>query len=120
MRLQWNLLIVIVLFLSACSYNKEELLFPDYCNTQDVTYSSTIRGIINTYNCLSCHGPVNPYAGFSLDTYAGVKTKVDENRLIGAITHAPGFSPMPQNAAKMSKCDIDKIKKWIENGAPNN
>jgi hypothetical protein len=55
-----------------------------------------------------------------LDTYAGVKAKVDDKRLWGAINHFDTFSPMPQGYGKMSDCDIKKVGAWINAGAPNN
>jgi hypothetical protein len=40
--------------------------------------------------------------------------------MYGAITHSAGFTPMPKDAAQLSACTIAKIKKWIDDGAPNN
>jgi hypothetical protein len=39
---------------------------------------------------------------------------------VGAITHAPGFTPMPQGGAKLPACEIAKIKAWVDAGSPNN
>lgn len=92
------------------------------CDTSNVTYSSTITGIIQSYGCLAsgCHGGSNPGAGFKLDTYEAVKAKVTDGRLFGAINHTSGFVAMPQNSGKMSQCDINKVKAWIDAGTPNN
>jgi hypothetical protein len=113
------LIIIILCALSGCRYDVETNMA---CDTSNVTYSSTIRGIINTYGCLqsSCHGGTSPGSGFKLDSYEGVKAKVTDGRLFGAINHSPGFAAMPQNAGKMNQCDIDKVKAWIDAGAPNN
>ena len=112
-------IVVTLCVLLGCRYDVEPNVA---CDTSNVTYSSTITGIINTYGCLqsSCHGGTNPGSGFKLDSYAGVKAKVTDGRLFGAINHSPGFVSMPQNAGKMSPCDIDKVKAWIDAGAPNN
>ena len=111
--------VVIFCVLLGCRYDVEPNLA---CDTSNVTYSSTITGIINSYGCLqsSCHGGSSPGSGFKLDSYAGVKAKVTDGRLFGAITHASGFVPMPQNGGKMSQCDINKVKAWIDAGAPDN
>jgi hypothetical protein len=113
------LIVVILCVLLSCRYDVEPNVA---CDTSNVTYSSTITGIINTYGCLqsSCHGGANPGSGFKLDSYDGVKAKVTDGRLFGAITHASGFVAMPKDAGKMSQCDIDKVKAWIDAGAPNN
>lgn len=109
-----------VLLSTGCYYDVEEELYGGPCDTSNVTYSGTITGIINRYGCLSCHSGPQPAAPFRLETYADVQAKVLDNRLMGAITHANGFAPMPQGAPKMSDCDINKVKAWIDRGAPNN
>lgn len=110
---------VIFCVLLGCRYDVEQ---NTNCNTSNVTYSSTITGIINTYGCLGsgCHGGASPGSGFKLDSYAGVKAKVTDGRLFGAINHFSGFIPMPQNSGKMTQCEINKVKAWIDAGAPNN
>lgn len=109
---------VIVFIVSGCYYDKEELLYGSNCDTSNVTYSSTITGIINSYGCLGCHVGANPSGGINLETYANVKMVVDNGRLYGAISHAPGFRPMPDGAAKMNSCDLKKVKAWIDAGTP--
>ena len=113
------LIVVFFCALAGCRYDVASNIA---CDTSNVTYSSTITGIINSYGCLqsSCHGGTNPGSGFKLDSYDGVKAKVTDGRLFGAINHSPGFIAMPQNAGKMSQCEIDKVKAWIDAGAPNN
>ena len=110
---------VLTCILSACRYDVQP---NETCDTSNVTYSNTITSIINAYGCTSssCHGGNNPQAGIRLTDYAGVKAKIDDGRLWGAINHQSGFIPMPENAGKMSQCDINKIKVWIDAGAPNN
>jgi len=86
------------------------------CDTTAVTYSTTVSTIIST-NCLGCHGT----SGITkLDTYANVKNvAITTKRLAGAIQHLTGFTPMPTGGT-LSVCDVNKIKAWINKGAPNN
>ena len=112
--------LICILILAGCKKENmgQEVNAP--CPTNNVTYSATISGIINT-NCLGCHGYGSPPSGgFSLNSYSGVKAKVDDGRLFGAVSHMQGYVPMPDGAAKLSQCDINKIKAWIDAGAPNN
>lgn len=113
-------LLIFVLSCWGCYYDNEEELYGLNCDTANVSYSVTIRGIISSYGCLSCHSTGVASGGFTLETYADVKAKVTDGRLFGAISHSPGFSPMPQNADKMNRCDLNKVKAWIDAGAPNN
>lgn len=114
------LVVVCSLFAWSCYYNKEDELYGTNCDTSNVTYSGTVRSIINTYQCLNCHSGVAPTGGFDLETYEQVKAKVTDGRLYGAISHAPGYVAMPQDLPKMSSCDIVKMKAWIDAGTPNN
>src|SRR3712207_291100 len=83
------------------------------CNTTNMKFSADIVPILQS-NCYSCHSNANKaISGISLEGYSNVKAKVDDGRLIGAITHASGFSAMPQGGAKLSDCIIQKIQSWI-------
>lgn len=105
---------------SGCYYDKEEILYPDtVCDTTAVTYSSSVVPILVS-NCTVCHAGNTPSAGIKLDTYADVNIQVTNGRLWGSVSHAASYSPMPKNGAKMSTCNLTKIKKWIDAGAPNN
>jgi len=109
------------LFFTGCYYDVEaELYGSGTCDTTNVNYSGTVTAILNSYGCVTCHSGGAPSGGVNLSHYNGVRGKVTDNRLMGAITHSPGFSPMPQGSNKMSACDINKIKAWIDAGAPNN
>lgn len=105
--------------LTGCYYDVEEQLYGT-CNTTNITYSTTIRGILSGYSCLSCHTGPSPSGGVSLDGYQNVKIKIDDGRLIGAINHGNGFAPMPKGAPKMTQCEINKVQAWIDAGAPDN
>lgn len=115
------LFLVILGFISSCYYDKEEELYPQgtSCDTLNVTYSGTISNIM-VNNCNGCHNSISPSAGIVTDNYDDLKVYVDNGRFWGAVSHAQGFSPMPQNAPKLSDCNLEKIKKWLDDGAPNN
>lgn len=112
--------ICLMVSLNSCYYDKAELLYPNnVCDTAAVKYSTSVLPVLSS-SCISCHGGGTPSAGVSLDTYAGVKTQVDNGRLWGAVSHSAGFSPMPKNGNKLSACNLEKIRIWIAAGAPNN
>lgn len=89
------------------------------CDTVNMKYSNDVQPIIKA-NCYSCHGNGQAEGGVNLDTYSSVKHYADNSSLLGVITHAAGYPPMPQGAEKLSDCDINKIKAWIARGASNN
>lgn len=113
-------LVLLAFLLGGCYYDKEDLLYGGSCDTSNTSYSSTVTGILNNYGCVNCHSGANANGGIHLDSYANVKVNVDNGKLNGAINHAPGFIPMPDGAAKMSNCDLAKMKAWMDSGAPDN
>jgi len=92
---------------------------PTGCDTAQVSYSLTIRPIVSN-KCQGCHSGAGASAGIDLSTYDGVKAKILDGRLWGAISHQPGFSAMPKNGSKLSDCELTQIRKWIDTGSPNN
>ena len=106
---------------TGCYYDVEEELYPNgNCDTTQVKYTTTIRGLLNNYGCMGCHVGGSASGGIFLENYIQVKASVSNGKLWGAINHLPGFSPMPQGANKMNSCDINKFKAWIDSGAPDN
>jgi hypothetical protein len=116
------ILFFVEMLLSGCYRDVEELLYPQNgaCNTSGVTYSGTVVPLLQSHGCLGCHNGAAPSGNISLQGYNNIKAVVQSGKLYGAISHAPGFSPMPQGGNKMSACNISKIKAWIEAGFPNN
>lgn len=105
---------------SSCVSNVEEELYPpDDCDTVSVTYSLVVEPIIAN-NCYACHSALAPTSGIPLEGYPNLKAQVDNERLIGAIRHESGYSPMPQNAPALSECSLLKIEKWVAEGAQDN
>lgn len=89
------------------------------CVTTNVSYSGFVAPLLSTY-CVGCHSGGAPSGGISLSTYANVKTMATSGRLYGSIAWSTGFKTMPQGSTKLSQCNIDKIKGWIDEGANNN
>ena len=108
---------ICAVILSACYYDVEP---NTTCDMSNITYSGTVTSILNLNGCLTanCHGGTNPASGIKLTDYNSVKFM--ESRLYGSLNHSPGYIAMPENAGKISQCEIDKIKAWIDSGAPNN
>lgn len=106
---------------SSCYYDNEEELYPNpvACDTTNVTYSGTVTPILSE-NCNSCHGSTSPSAGVITDNYADLQTIVENGKFVGAINHLDGYSPMPKGGNKLSDCNLAKIEKWLDSGAPNN
>lgn len=94
---------------------------PDFegCETENISYAEFIEPLLLN-NCVGCHSGSPPSGGIDLTTHENVATYALNGRLYGAIAHESGFSPMPQGADPLDSCFVDKIKSWIDEGAPNN
>jgi hypothetical protein len=110
--------------LQSCYYDTEEELYPAdpnaVCDTTNVTYSAAVKPILQQ-NCASCHsGGISASGGVDMEDFNQVQTVALNGKLVGTISHASGFKPMPQGGNKLPDCAIAKIKKWADSGAPNN
>lgn len=86
------------------------------CETQNMSYARDIQPILSMH-CVGCHSSSAPSGGVILDNYNSVRQVASSGRLVGAITHQPGYKPMPQNG-KLDSCSIQKIISWVNNGMP--
>jgi mono/diheme cytochrome c family protein len=95
------------------------------CDTVNVTFSGTIwPEIIQSY-CFGCHNGANASGGIHLENHSQVAEHAiipagQPGSLWGAVNHAAGNSAMPKNQQKLSDCKIAQIRKWINDGTPNN
>ena len=85
------------------------------CNTSNVTYTATIAPIMTSW-CNGCHSGTSPSAGIDLTVRSNVEAQARTGFLIGTITHASGYAPMPPGSQKMDDCSIAQIKAWIDTG----
>ncbi len=83
-----------------------------------ISFSNHINPILDFY-CVGCHTSGSASGGVNLNTYANVKTYVDNGRLYGSIAQQQGYSAMPVGS-KLSDCQIMAFKQWIDQGALNN
>ncbi|GEO09664.1 c-type cytochrome [Segetibacter aerophilus] len=122
-------LCVISLFVASCSKTNEEVESKSStpptggttnpCDTVNMKYAANVQPILQA-NCYSCHGNGNVEGGVSLDTYNKVQQRASTGLLLNVITHASGYPAMPYQKPKLSDCDINKIRDWINRGSQNN
>lgn len=105
----------------SCVWNNQEDLnsINQACDTIDVKYSTHVIPILQL-KCYVCHNSGNSVNEIILDNYTDLKNSVNSGQFWGAINHETGFNPMPKNQMKMNDCRVTVIRKWIEDGSPNN
>lgn len=89
------------------------------CDTSVVRFSVEITDVLRR-NCYECHASNIATAGVILDTYTGVRTRVQTGQLISAVRQDGTVRPMPFLRARIPLCDLNKIEKWVREGALNN
>ena len=123
-RILFILSTLIIVSVSSCYYDKEELLYsPNNRPCSDsvgvVSYSQKVVPILRQ-NCYSCHGSTFPSGNIVMGVYTADKTIAQNGKLVGTISHSVGFSPMPTGMSKLTTCQIATIKKWVNEGMLNN
>ncbi len=122
MRFAFSKILIISLMatVAGCYYDNEEDLYGTAeCSLDSVTYSATVLPILKN-NCYKCHDAANNFGGITLEGYDKVKSYAQSGLLLGVIKHQSGFPAMPKNEPKLLDCHIQKIEKWITDGALNN
>lgn len=116
------LLIFLGIVISSCYKDNEEYLYGADCQTENISFSESIKPILDN-QCLACHSDAAASSlggNVFLDGYDNVLIKVNDSALYGALSHQDGYSPMPQNAPQLNECSISLIEIWINEGAKNN
>ena len=118
------LTMLIAFIFTGCYYDKAELTYPSNtsvtCDTSAVKYSVDILSIMSA-NCNACHsGTATAGGGIKLDSYTGLKAYATNGQLLNSILQNGIVAAMPQGGGKLSDCDINKVRAWINNGTPNN
>ncbi|MFT3845752.1 MAG: hypothetical protein QM725_11910 [Lacibacter sp.] len=90
-----------------------------YCDTTLFTFSSAVFPVIQA-SCTGCHSGALASGSIDLSSYSTIRAQALNGKLFGTISHANGFSPMPQGLNKLTDCKITQIKKWIDAGSQNN
>jgi hypothetical protein len=115
-----KILLLLAVVLPGCYYDHEETLYPQgECVTTGTSYAQDIVPVIQQ-QCYVCHSAAVNTGNITLEGHANLVNYAMNGRLLGAIRHESGFVPMPQNAPKLSDCNIAKIEQWITDGALNN
>lgn len=118
MKYSFVFLVVLASF-SSCYYDVEEELYQTTCNVDSVSFSKDVVPLINRY-CIYCHSESPVLNEVNLSSYDNVIPYINNGSFLGSIKHQGGFTPMPQNRAKLTKCSISIIETWVADGAPNN
>lgn len=91
------------------------------CDTNSISYQSSIKLILSNYGCTNCHKvPPTGGANSSLLTKQDVIKAIESQFLLERIQRISGYAPMPLNpSSALDDCSIQTMIKWKENGYPD-
>ncbi|NND77747.1 MAG: hypothetical protein HKN39_06155 [Flavobacteriales bacterium] len=112
---------LIISFSNGCYYDVEDILYPPSidCDTTVTTYAAVVLPIIEN-NCYVCHDASTSLGDVALQPHSALETYALNGSLMCTIRHEANCNEMPKNANKLSDCDIEKIQRWVNNGALEN
>lgn len=116
-------ILLILVIVSSCYADNKEDLYKNFvaaeCDTSNTRFSATIQPII-AQNCAIpfCHNTSDRQSGLDLSSYSDIQNVANDGRLENRITGNPG--PIMPPTGALDPCEIDKILKWVNNGAQNN
>ncbi len=121
---------VLVVAATGCYNDKYDKLYPMpasvSCDTATIKYAHDIQPIIATNCAISggCHNTAGNAATGNLDftVLSILQSQATPDLIVADINGTPtrGHNAMPLNLPKLSDCDINKITRWVHEGAPNN
>lgn len=98
-----------------CSDDEDPVEPVDDPVVEDATYTNDAAAILDASCAFSgCHNSGASVG--SLEGYADAKQFAEFGRMMPAVNHESGFSPMPKNGAKMSDENIATLQKWVTDG----
>ena len=114
------LVISIAMWMVSCTKESADRLEGNNntCDTTNVSYNTGVVPILQA-NCYSCHGTGNTggSGGILLQGYSNLVTWASNGYLVGNVTHAPGYVPMPYGEAMLPACEVNTIVAWVHQGA---
>ncbi len=101
-------------------------------NRGRVSFKEDVQPIIQ-YRCLDCHrsgGPGVAYSGLNMETYAGIMkgtrfgpVVIPGNALVSnlnVLVEGRAGIRMPHNRKRLTPCEIQILRNWVNQGAKNN
>ena len=124
------LAVALLIVVAGCYNDKYDKLYPaistTVCDTTSITYTHDVQPIIAS-SCYSqgngCHDAAgSSTSGYDYTNFATFQGNALSGWIVSDINFTPthGHNNMPKNCSQLSSCDINKITRWVNEGAPNN
>lgn len=114
------LIIFLLIFFQACTFDKTEPeipFVPTLCDSLDVTFSQKINPIIQN-NCSNagCHDSNANGTWGDFTSYVGIKEKIDNGSFRNRVLVQKNMPP----SGGLTAAELQEIECWLNDAAPNN
>lgn len=104
--------ILLTFIFVSCSNDSDDDMTPPPPPPNNVTYTNTVKAIIDG-SCLNCHGnPPTNNAPMSLTTFDDVRSSVQSRGLITRVENGT----MPPSGTNLTTAQVQAIKDWQSGG----
>ena len=86
---------------------------------EPVSFKQDVLPIIDKF-CVGCHSGDPPRGNVFLRDHSEISDQALNGNLLQVIAHEMGFTPMPVGMDQLVQCDINRIRSWADDGAPDN
>lgn len=114
------LLAAISFYMISCGQKAE--ITANNCNfdtNREISFSKEIMPLIST-NCLQCHDSKNHSDGLVFEKYKQIVLSAKSGELYDSVISINGYAPKMPKGGKLSDCETNLIKFWIQQGFKNN
>lgn len=113
----------LTIIVTGCYNDKGDKLYPSpgtvVCDTTNITYANDIKPIFAAKcNTAGCHASAVTGGGYDFTSHTGIQPTALSGQIVNSINWVG--NPMPKNLPKLSQCEIDKITRWVNQGALDN
>ncbi|WP_188770549.1 hypothetical protein [Emticicia aquatilis] len=104
------------------SCNKKSEIQANNCNadvSREISFNKEIMPLISR-NCLQCHDSKNHYDGLVFEKYEQIASSAKSGELYDSVISINGYAPKMPKGGKLTDCETNLIKFWIQQGVKNN
>ena len=107
-------------FIISCG--KQSEITANNCNAdtnREISFSKEIMPLIST-NCLQCHDAKNHFDGLVFEKYEQIVLNAKSGEFYDSLISINGYAPKMPKGGKLTDCETNLIKFWIQQGFKNN
>ena len=107
-------------FMISCG--KQPEITANNCNVDtnlEISFIKEIMPLI-TKNCLQCHDSQNHSDGLVFEKYEQIVSSAKSGEFYDSVISLNGYAPKMPKGGKLTDCETNLIKYWIQQGFKNN